>query len=373
MKKIKKYLLPVLFVTVISVMGLIAVIPPHKTYSENEKRMLKCPPSFSIESVLSGDYMKELETYLGDQLPLRDFFVGVNSYYSYLIGRNSLSDIYKAKGDYLINAPKEDKIDNFTKNMNCIENFTRESGIKSYLMIVPSAGYIMEDRLPSFAGEYDDDRLFEKASSLTPSINFIDTRGILYDSYTDGKQVYYRTDHHLTSEGTYRLYSEYCSFVSALCPKKEDYDIRKFGGFKGTTYSGSGFWLTDGEDIEIWDLHLDDITVTLDDKENHDTLFFEKHLKKKDMYPVFLDGNHGYVRINNPHASGGNILVIRDSFAQNMAPFLAYNYKNIYLLDMRYYRGSMDEFMKDKKIGQILYLFGIDTLKTDSSTTWLMF
>lgn len=373
MKKIKKFLLPVLFVGTIIIMGFLSILPPHKTYSENEKRMLSNPPKLTLEGVLSGDYMEELEVYVGDQIPLRDFLVGVNSYYSYLIGRNSTSDIYKAKGDYLINAPKEDKADNFSKNMNAIETFSRESGIKSYLMIVPSAGYIMEDRLPLLAKKYDDDKLFRKASSLTPSINFIDTRGILYDSYLDGKKVYYRTDHHLTSEGTYRMYSEYCSFLSIPCPKKEEYDIETAEGFKGTTYSGSGFWLTDAEDIEIWDLHLDDITVTLDDKETYDTMFFKEHLKKKDMYPVFLDGNHGYVRINNPHASGGNILIIRDSFAQNMAPFMAYNYKNIYLLDMRYYRGSMDEFMNDKKIEQILYLFGIDTLKTDSSTSWLMF
>lgn len=358
----------------ITLMGTATLLLHGKTYSENEKRILAELPKITVENILSGNFGKELETYVCDHIPGRDLFVGVNSYFSCLTGRNPLGNIYNAKGGYLINAPKKDTAGNFENNMNNIEEFTEKYSVPSTMVIIPTAGYIMEDKLSALTEEYDDDVLFEKAAELTPSIKFLDVRGVLYEAYRDGKKIYYRTDHHLTSEGTYTAYKEYCRFRSIPCPKKEQYSIEEYDGFMGTTYSGSGLWLTDSESIEIWDLGLD---TTLLFEENgdksFDKLFFKEHLDKKDMYPVYLDGNHAYVKIHNPHASEGNILIVRDSYAQNMAPFMAYNYENIYMLDMRYYRGSMEKFLEDNKIEEILYLFGIDTLKTDSSTSWLMF
>lgn len=374
MKKMRKFLLPVLFMSAIIIMSAVIFFAPKKTYSENEKRVLASFPKISVESVLSGKLQDETEAYISDHIPGRDFFVGINSYYSYLLGRNSLGDIYKAEDGYLINAPKEDKAGNFIKNMNNIEAFTKKSGIPSTLMIIPSAGYIMEDKLPLFSKSYDDASLFRTASELTPDISFFDVRQTLCDAYKNNTQIYYRTDHHLTSEGSYAIYNAYCDFKGLNCPLKEQYTIEKHGGFYGTTYSSSGYWLTDADNIEIWDLGLNaEVTLEEKDSKTSDTMFFRGHLENKDMYPVFLDGNHGYVRIENPHAPEGNLLIIRDSFAQNAAPFLSYNYKNIHMLDMRYYRNSMKSFLDAYEIDEILYLFGIDTLKTDFSTSWLLF
>ncbi len=374
MKKIRKCILPVLFTGTLIISGLAVFLCPAETYSENEKRVLSELPDMTFENIFSGNYGKELEAYLCDHIPGRDMFVGINSYFSYLLGRNPTEDIYKGKDGYLINAPKDDVAQNFVINMNSIENFSKKQNIESTMMIIPTSGYIMEDKLSPFAKKYDDDELFNKAVNLIPSVDFLDVRLALYNAYREGKQVYYRTDHHLTSEGSYNAYREFCRFRSLACPEKEHYNIESFDGFMGTTYSGSGFWLTDSECVEIWDIGINpEVSFEKNSDKIYDTLFFKEHLLKKDMYPVYLDGNHPYVKIHNPDSSNGNLLIIRDSFAQNMAPFMSYNYKNIYMLDMRYYRGSMDEFVKENSIDEILYLFGIDTLKTDSSLSWLMF
>jgi len=370
----KKYILPVLFTGAIAIMALLTFFGPHRTYSENEKRVLAESPKLSWQNIMSGQFQDEIETYISDHLVGREFFVGVSAYFDRLLGKNSLNDIYAADGGYLINAPKEDKNDNFAVNISNFQKFSSQCGIKSTLMIVPSAGYIMNDRLPAFHKKYNDSALFEKANELSPGINFFDGRSTLYEEYSKGTEVYYHTDHHLTSEGSYALYTGYCRFANLDFPLKEEYDIEKYDGFYGTTYSGSGYWLNDPDVLEIWDLGLD-VTVTHQEKadKTSDTMFFKEHLDKMDMYPVFLDGNHSYVKISNPHAKKGNLLLIRDSFAQNMAPFLAYNYKNIHMLDMRYYRSSVTELIDENDIDEILYLYGIDTLITDKSSNWLFF
>ena len=373
MKK-RKLILPILFSVVIILIAFVTFVFPPKDYSKNEKRILAEFPEFTWENVSSGNFGAEFEKYLSDHLAGRDFFVGLNAYFDMLMGKNSLGDIYNAKDGYLINAPKTNSEDTFVKNMNNIEKFTVTHDLDATLMIIPSAGYIMADKLPHFHGNYRDGELFKKASELTPSVRFFDTRSHLSKGYTDGMQVYYKTDHHLTSEGSYILYREYCDLVGVDYPDKEDYTIEKHEGFRGTTYSGSGYFLNESDFLEIWDLGLK-VKVTLEEKDSVETdkLFYREHLDKMDKYPVYLDGNHSYVHIENPRGKSVNLLVIRDSYAQNLAPFLAYNYKNIYMLDMRYYRNNMNEFLESKDIDSVLCVYGIDTLITDESTSWLLF
>ncbi len=355
----------------ITIMGLITLFSQGKTYSENEKRILSQFPKCTFETIKTGEFQDGLEKYLADHITGRDFFVGLSAYFEKLMGKNALGDIYSAEDGYLINAPKDASDSSFVKNMENLYKFTNKTSLKSTLMIVPSAGYIMEDKLPALHKTYGDDRLFKLSSSLTENIKFLDTREALYNAYKEGTGVYYRTDHHLTSEGSYALYKEYCNLMGFGYPLKEEYSVEKKDGFLGTTYSGSGYFLTKPDTLEMWDLGLK-VSVSFDDGKKSDTMFFKEHLNKMDMYPVYLDGNHSYVKIENPDAKHGNLLIVRDSYAQNMAPFLAYNYKEIHMLDMRYYRGSMDKFLEENDIDEVLYLFGIDTLITDESTSWLL-
>ena len=373
---IKKLIFPLLFILSLCVVSAVTFLSTNN-YSENEKRFLEPFPEFSWKNILNGDFQDKLETYMSDHIMGRDFFVGVEAYYSNIMGKNSLQDIYKAKDGYLVNAPKDlpekGETDHFEKNLVNMETFTLTNAIDSTLMIVPSAGYVMEDKLPSFHKKYNDDKLIVKAAKETPSVKFLDLRQTLFDAYKSGKDIYYHTDHHLTSCGSYEIYKAYCEFNGLSYPSEEDYTVTTHGGFYGTTYSGSGYWLTDPDELEVWDLG-EEVTVTLEeDGEVSDTMFFEKHLDQKDKYPIYLDGNHSYVKIENPKAKGGTLLVIRDSYGQNFVPFLSHNYKKIYMLDMRYYRKSLAEMLGGEKIDEILYLYGIDTLITDSSTSYLFF
>ena len=376
-KNIKKMIFPFLFVLALCVVSAVTFFNTSNNYSENEKRFLAVFPEFSIKTVMNGSFQDELETYMSDHIMGRDFFVGIEAYFSNIMGKNALQDIYKAEGGYLINAPKplpkKGETDHFGKNLTNMETFSLMNGIESTLVIVPSAGYIMEDKLPVFHKKYNDDKLIMKAAEKTPSIKFLDVRKILFDAYKSGRDVYYRTDHHITSRGSYEIYKAYCDFSGLDCPSENLYTVENHEGFYGTTYSGSGYWLTKPDELEVWDLG-EDVTVTLEeDGEVSDTMFFEKHLNQQDKYPIYLDGNHSYVKIENPKAEGGTLLVIRDSYGQNFVPFLAHNYKKIYMLDMRYYRKSMSELFGSEKIDEILYLYGIDTLLTDSSTSYLFF
>ncbi|MCD8026157.1 MAG: hypothetical protein LUF33_04310, partial [Clostridiales bacterium] len=116
------------------------------------------------------------------------------------------------------------------------------------------------------------------------------------------------------------------------------------------------------------------IKVTINDGDesvSSGSMFFEEHLSEDDKYPVFLDGNHAVTEITNSDAEGGTVLLIKDSFSHCLAPFLADNYSKVILVDMRYYKLSVSELAQKENAEQIVVLYGIDNLATDTDIVWL--
>lgn len=373
MKKLYHFLPALVFLVFLAAMALLLLLSPVREYSENEKRYLAGRPEVSAENILSGEAQKELEKFTADQIPGRDFFVGVNAYWNLATGRNAAQDIYYCDEGYLINAPKQADEKIFTDNLTRFDQFAEKLGVPADLVMVPTTGYLMEEVLPAFHKEYQDDALYDLASTLLENIRLVDVRDALKQG-KDGGQICYRTDHHLTSYGNYLLYEAYQKTNNATYLSRDAYEVTSYDGFYGTDWSGSGYWLVDPDTVEVWDAGLAP-TVTLIDggaepKVSND-LFYLSHLENLDKYPIFLDGNHAMVTIHNPDAQGGNLLVIRDSYAHCLSTFLAADYQNIYLVDLRYYRQSVSEFVAEHPVDRVLYLYGMDNLITDTNSAWL--
>ena len=373
MKKLYHFLPALVFLVFLAAMALLLLLSPVREYSENEKRYLAGRPEVSAENILSGEAQKELEKFTADQIPGRDFFVGVNAYWNLATGRNAAQDIYYCDEGYLINAPKQADEKIFTDNLTRFDQFAEKLGVPADLVMVPTTGYLMEEVLPAFHKEYQDDALYDLAGTLLENVRLVDVRDALKQG-KDGGQICYRTDHHLTSYGNYLLYEAYQKANNATYLSRDAYEVTSYDGFYGTDWSGSGYWLVDPDTVEVWDAGLAP-TVTLIDggaepKVSND-LFYLSHLENLDKYPIFLDGNHAMVTIHNPDAQGGNLLVIRDSYAHCLSTFLAADYQNIYLVDLRYYRQSVSEFVAEHPVDRVLYLYGMDNLITDTNSAWL--
>lgn len=373
MKKLYHFLPALVFLVFLAAMALLLLFSPVREYSENEKRYLAGRPEVSAENILSGEAQKELEKFTADQIPGRDFFVGVNAYWNLATGRNAAQDIYYCDEGYLINAPKQADEKIFTDNLTRFDQFAEKLGVPADLVMVPTTGYLMEEVLPAFHKEYQDDALYDLAGTLLENVRLVDVRDALKQG-KDGGQICYRTDHHLTSYGNYLLYEAYQKANNATYLSRDAYEVTSYDGFYGTDWSGSGYWLVDPDTVEVWDAGLAP-TVTLIDggaepKVSND-LFYLSHLENLDKYPIFLDGNHAMVTIHNSDAQGGNLLVIRDSYAHCLSTFLAADYQNIYLVDLRYYRQSVSEFVAEHPVDRVLYLYGMDNLITDTNSAWL--
>lgn len=346
---------------------------PDKAYSENEKRYLSERPEFSWQSAVDSSFQEKLESWVADQFPGRNLWVGLHSYANYFMGRNAQQDIYLAKDGYLINAPSTDDLTMFETTLTRFEAFAEKAGLPATMLMVPSTGWLKEELLPLGHGEYADDRMFDRAEELTDRISCIDLREELRAADRTAP-VAYRTDHHLTSFGNYTLYMHWRIAAGKEYLSEESYQVETVRNFYGTTWSGSGYWLTEPDEVQLWDSGVN-VTVTISDGGEEDvvsdSLFFRAHLDEADKYPVFLDGNHSLTKICDPEGTEGTLLIIKDSYAHGFVPFLAEHYGTIYMIDLRYYRGRISDFVLENGVDELLFLYGTSTLLTDSNSAWL--
>lgn len=376
--KIGKYIPAVVFLIFIYGMALWFLFSPKTDYSSSEKRYLQKFPDANVEKVLSGEFGSEFETFFADQFPQRNTWVGLNAYTALAEGNNGASGVYNCKNGYLINKPVSTD-NNLDKNVGAVVDFAKTIDAPTTVMLVPSTGYIADDVLPTFHDKYNDDEDISKISSTLSKekIGFVDLRERFKSEYKNGSQLYYKTDHHWTTKGAYTGYQELCKALG-ITPI-DDSTLKKdsYPDFYGTTYSSSGFWLTPPDNIEIWsnpNNSSKNISVKITEGANIKTsgsMYFTDHLKEDDKYPVFIDGNHALTEITNTNAKNGTILLIKDSFSHSLAPFLAENYSKVVLVDLRYYKESVSQLVSTYNPEQVVVLYGIDNLATDTDIVWL--
>ena len=375
MKKVYKILPTIVFVGFIVTMLVLFLVLPKKEYSSSEKRYLEQAPAFSFSSLLSGEFGEDFEKFLSDQTAGRNFWVGVAAYYQYDIGNNGADGIYKCSDDYLVNDPED--MSGLMRNVGFIEEFAANCPVDTTVLVAPSTGYVCEDILPANHMEYRDDKMFPQIEEGLPDATFVDIREAFKNEYAAGNQMYYKTDHHWTAYGAYTAYRELGDVLGYTPLEQGDYTVTEYPGFYGTTYSSSGFWLTPPDTVEIWDNPTNDSTVITTITDGGETteqndMFYLAHLEDDDKYPIYLDGNHPYTVIQHSAAdSDKKLLVVKDSFAHSMVPYLADHYSEIIMVDLRYYTNPVSQIVTNEGIDQVLILYSIDNLATDTGVAWI--
>lgn len=338
---------------------------PDKYYSESEKRTLAKSPKFSAESFLSGEFSDKLEKYLADQFPGRDGWISVKTFAELGIGMRECNGVYFGKDGYLISSFDGYNRLQFEKNVSVLESFSEnmeKKGIAVRVMLVPTAVEILDDKLPRFAPHISQREMLEYVKGR--KLDVVDVSDIL--SQHKNEYIYYKTDHHYTSLGAYYCYSEWkCAKGESAEPlwlwDKEVLSEK----FRGTNYSKVNYPLAS----------YDYITACYR-KENHnvsynngsyvtDSIYERKYLDGKDQYAVFFNSNQATTVIDGD--GEGRLLIIKDSYANCFAQFVIDEYEQTHLLDMRFYKKSVSEYISENNITEVLVLYNIPNFAGDAA------
>ena len=193
------------FCLLLAVSALAGLMMPDRYYSEREKRTLTQKPQFTVSNFISGKFADNLESYLTDQVPLRDGWVTMKTYMELAVGKRESGGVYICKDKFLM-----DKFTSYSKkqlaaNAAALAELQKKlaaEGISMNTILVPMAAQVLTDKLPAYAPVADHAAILQVLADA--GVDTTDVFSVL--ATHSNENIYYRTDHHWTSLGAYYAY-----------------------------------------------------------------------------------------------------------------------------------------------------------------------
>lgn len=369
MKNNKKTILQILtcgvFIIFILALTVVNLFAPKLTYSENENRALTEFPEVSIRNIFFGDFDTQFESWFTDHFVSRDAWIQIKARTRQLTGSIENNTVYLSDEGRLIQQfmTYDQKV--VENNVNFINTFASANNIKANIILIPGASFGEKQFLPFGAYNLDEQTMIRSIGTAFPDQNFID----ITDAIASDDDLYFRTDHHWNENGAYKAYEAICSSVLNKEPGGFNYE-KVAEDFKGTMYSKSGAFWTEGDAIyKITSRKNTTMTVTYEDGTVSDSLYVDENLNEKDKYTYYMDGNHAHVNIKTSVDNGKKAVVIADSYAHIFIPYLAEEYSEIDVVDLRYYRQSVSSMLTDTS--DVYVLYSLETFCSDTNLALL--
>ncbi len=344
------------------------LISPDRVFSPVENRTLASAPALTAESVFSGRFMSEFESYVTDQFVLRDDWTALKAYVERAAGKRENNDVYIA-GDTLIERFELADERQLAANLLAVDRFTARTDAPVYLMLIPTAAGVWRDRLPEGAPSCDQEAILVGLPERTRA-EVVNAWGVL--SVHADEAIYYRTDHHWTSLGA-------CYGAAALLRAmgKEPASPDRWtpetvsDDFCGTLWSRSGARYIPPDTIKIY-VPEDGIQVnSLEGGQwREGPLYAREKLRTKDQYAVFLGGNQPLAVIRTGR-EGEKLLLIRDSYADSEVPFLLDAFSEIHLIDLRYWRQDVAAYVRENGIDRVAVSYSLKNFAEDTNLYFL--
>lgn len=339
MKKVTQILNIVVFLGFLVILAMVSLVVPEDDFSETENRYLADMPDFSASDWFSGDYAEDLTDWLDDHFAMRTKWISLHTSLELFQGRSEVNGIYIAD-DRLLELTDEIDYSVVDNSLEAISYLSNLSDTPVYVMIVPTAAEIYSDEVDYTEKKVSQRELISYAYSYlqeNSSAEPIDVYSVLYSSREE--YIYYRTDHHWTSTGAYLAYISAADVMGYTASTLDKFDVRYAShSFYGSLHSSVLYSGIEPDTIEFYLSNARTVSKVSTDEEGntvYSSVFDESYLSRKDKYLCYLGENVGKTEVVSD-ATGGKLLVIKDSYANCFVPFLAENYSDITVLDLRY-------------------------------------
>lgn len=374
MKKKAEQLLVIAFVGTLFGLSLLFFVLPHERFSELENRYLQRLPKLTLDNVLSSTYAEEAERYVTDHFPFRNQWLAVKSVSEQARLQQENNGIYKGKDGYLFEKFVQPDAEKLKKYIGAINGFAgKHPDVNTTLLLAPTSIGLYPERLPWLAPFYPQDKVNDYIGNhLDKNITYLNGFDFLRPHAAE--PVYYRTDHHWTTYGAYLAYVTYAKQQGWQPLTQDDFNIQQVSNsFLGSYHTRSQFQGLLPDTIEAYIPRKPVATKVFiaDTNETWTTMYDESFLHKKDQYSYFLGGVHALMTITSDldaqQIEQDKLLIIKDSYAHNFIPFLTNHIPEIHVIDIRYYNGSVSDYMAANGIDDVLYVFNTSTFVEETS------
>ncbi len=389
--------------TIISVIFIITVlflIIPDRDISQMENRTLAQMPKFTLSSYFDGTFKTQFEEYIADQFPFRDELLkaykkltvkkssipgsefkqiieGEDGYNYYIYDENQILKVYASK------KKREDAI-KWADKINEVAGLCNREDVLLMLNFVPSKSESLNDMLPVGADENKDSVLTEIIyDNISTNVKIIDTMGEFEKiPLTDKTEMYYHTDHHWNALGSYQGFEIMCDYLRefgfdadsdgfTVYPIEQDYMIGSYNRALGDIYPSTEkleYYMP--EDLSVFDGL---VTENLAGEIQLSNIYATTQIGENVSYATLYMNDTDYLHLHNDNAKNDeSICIIKDSFFDALVPQLSLIYKDVYVVDTRYYSDFvLEEFIKEYDIDNLMLFYSTTALvKTDEMLTY---
>lgn len=386
-----------LFAVVLCGTSLMTVILPKKKTSENENRSLATFPSVvntkKLESAKNpadvwnsvkwkyinnrdGKAFKDdFETYLCDHLAGREVWVKASNNIQRLSGRLEINGVYTVD-DQMVQTFRSYDADSVNASIDAMNKFAERFPDKEmFFMLAPTAQEFFTSRIPSHVGLMSQKAFIDDCYKKTDNISTIDCRSFLAGNSSE--YLYYRTDHHWTSLGAFCAYQSASKLLGYTAYGFGSFNIETASNdFRGTLYSKTLDDRITPDIIDYYILAEGEPNVKLTsingaEVKKYDSLYVRDYLEVKDKYSSFTGSNVPLVTIETDVDTDKTLLIIKDSYAHSLVPFLSKHYSKITMVDMRYINTDLNRFIDLDEYSQVLFMFNVISFAEDNGLSKL--
>lgn len=383
-----------LFSIVLLAVPIVTLALPKQERSENENRTLKDLPTLvdsnklnkaeNLADVIKSvkwsyiterknpSYMDDIETYLSDHLAGRELWVVASNKMERLAGKQEINEVFTAD-DRMIQVFKEYNEETVSASLEAIDIFAAKfPDVPMYFMLAPTSQEIYSSLMPSYGGYLSEKVFIEGCYGKTENLTPIDCLSFL-SGHRD-EYIYYRTDHHWTSLGAYYAYAAAARQLGYSAYGLNAFNIETASSsFRGTLFSKTLDSTVTPDSIDYYHLASNEPTVKMtvfDGREQteYDSLYVRDYLAVKDKYSSFTGSNSPLITIETDVDNGKSLLLIKDSYAHSLVPFLSKHYSKITMVDMRYINVGLDYFsINVNDYSQVLISYNVISFAGDQN------
>lgn len=373
------------FVVVLGTMLAWFIASPKQAFSKTENRVLQKAPKLTWDRVVSNQFAEDAELFVSDHFPFRTQWVMAKSLSEQLRLQKENNGIYKGKDGWLFEKYEKPDEAELAAYVDAVNRFAaNHPQARVGFMLAPNSVGLYPERLPWLAEAYPQTDVNDwVAEHLSEAVSFLNGFDFLEPAARGDRPVYYRTDHHWTTYGAYLAYAAYAEHMGWEPLPEDRFHIREVSAsFLGSYHTRSQFAGIEPDAMEIYEpKQAYPVVVTVADTGDRKTsLYDESYLDKKDKYSYFQGGVHALVQIDSelPSAPSSSsrldkLLVIKDSYAHSMVPFLTQHASQIHMIDIRFYNGNIGDYMEASGIEDVLLLFNTSTFSGERNVLKLKY
>lgn len=396
-----------LFVFCISILGLSFLVLPKKKISINEKRSLAQFPSLSMNSLLNGNYMDSIDLYFSDHFPWREQFITVANtiaenrgfadknlkYYTRnaqpdspsktmdeLENEDSLSleSIALDTNQTVNNLPFETIKSVVVSNKRAIQMFGGSKiGAKNYAGLINSykkafgpsvniycmpipvgADFYLPEKINKRKEKEFINDLFQQLQSDVVKVNAYEELSKHSNEY-----IQFNTDHHWTGRGAYYAYVAFCKSSGFDPLPLASFQRKVIPNFLGTLYyyTLSKELKTNIDSVEYFKVPVSTKSFYIKKGRTAEqpTQLYAEFAKGSNAYGVFLGGDYPLMRIATSVKNGRKVLIFKDSYGNAFSPYLASHFEEVYIIDFRYFIGSVKSLVVKNNITDIVFAHNV--------------